>query len=59
MHADFRIGLGSLLAIAFAISSVQAFYVPGEPFKLLQAVPEAFGKERLPGSKPWDLEALT
>ena len=57
MHADFRIGLGSLLAIAHAISSVQAFYIPGEPLRFCKLYRKP-GKGRLPGSKPKDLDAL-
>lgn len=30
MHADFRILVCTLLALLKAISSVQAFYIPGE-----------------------------
>ena len=51
MHADFRIGLGSLLAIACAISSVQAFYIPGETLTFCKLYQKP-GKECSPGSKP-------
>ena len=51
MHADFRIGLGSLLAIACAISSVQAFYIPGETLTFCKLYQKP-GKECPPGSKP-------
>ena len=57
MHADFRIGLSKLLAIACAISSVRAFYIPGETPSFCKLYQKP-GRGRLSGSKPWDPDAL-
>ncbi len=35
MHADFRNGFGTLFAFAWAISSIQAFYIPGMRYRLI------------------------
>ena len=47
MHADFRLTLGKLVTLLAAISSVQAFYIPGTLRRVPESLPQARAMGRL------------